>query len=50
LATTAGLSVRLAQKMIYCLRHMGVVEVVGKRGRAFVYGVERGAWSVEREA
>jgi hypothetical protein len=42
LATAAGMTVRLAQKMLYCLRRMGVVEVAGKRGRALVYGVDRG--------
>jgi len=30
---------RLAQKMAYCLREMGVIEVVGKRGRAPEYRV-----------
>lgn len=28
---------RLAQQMAYCLRHMGVLAVVGKRGNALVY-------------
>ena len=27
----------LAQQMAYCLRHMGVLDVVGKRGNAFLY-------------
>jgi hypothetical protein len=27
----------IAQKMIYCLRKMGVVDVVGRRGRALLY-------------
>jgi hypothetical protein len=30
----------LAQKMAYCLREMGVIKVVGKRGNAIVYTVE----------
>lgn len=29
----------LAQKMAYCLRGMGVVEVVGKEGRAWLYSL-----------
>jgi hypothetical protein len=27
----------LAQKMAYCLRHMGVIDVVGKNGNSFLY-------------
>ena len=30
-------SKRLAQKMAYCLRKSGVLQVVGKRGNAFLY-------------
>jgi hypothetical protein len=37
LADTLGLSRRLAQKMTYCLRKMGVISVVGKKGRAFLF-------------
>lgn len=37
LAGAAGLSLRLAQKMVYCLRRMGAIALVGKRGRAWVY-------------
>ena len=29
--------VRLAQKMSYCLRKMGILKVVGKQGKAFLY-------------
>lgn len=29
--------VRLAQQMAYCLRHMGAIELVGKRGNAHLY-------------
>ena len=29
----------LAQKMAYCLRHMGVIEVVGKKGNSLHYSV-----------
>jgi len=32
----------LAQKMAYCLRAMGIVEVVDKRGNAWLYQIERG--------
>ncbi|MFP4343067.1 MAG: hypothetical protein ACLFU8_00105 [Anaerolineales bacterium] len=32
---------RLAQKMVYCLREMGQIEQVGKRGRAYLYAWER---------
>jgi hypothetical protein len=28
---------RLAQKMAYCLREMGAIEAVGKRGNAILY-------------
>ena len=28
----------LAQKMAYCLRHMGVIEIVGKNGNSLLYG------------
>jgi len=41
LAKAAGLRIRLAQKMVYCLRRMKVVEVCGKRGRANLYRVAR---------
>ncbi len=41
LAKAAGLRVRLAQKMVYCLRRMKVVEVCGRRGRANLYRVAR---------
>jgi hypothetical protein len=37
LATTLKLTRRLAQKMTYCLRRMGIISVVGKKGRAFLY-------------
>jgi hypothetical protein len=37
LAACAGLRRRTAQRMAYCLRVMGVIEVVGKRGRAPEY-------------
>lgn len=37
LAAAIGKPRRLAQKMAYCLREMGVVEPVGKRGNAILY-------------
>jgi hypothetical protein len=37
LAEAARLPLRLAQKMAYCLRRMGLIAPVGKRGRAWVY-------------
>jgi hypothetical protein len=36
----------LARKMVYCLREMGVIEVVGKRGRAPAYRVKPEALSI----
>jgi hypothetical protein len=39
LAKAAGLRIRLAQKMVYCLRRMNAVEVCGRRGRANLYRV-----------
>jgi len=37
LATATGISRRLVQKTIYCLRAMGCVVQVGKRGNAILY-------------
>jgi len=37
LATALGITRSLAQKMVYCLRHMGVLEKTGRRGRAMLY-------------
>jgi hypothetical protein len=39
LAHVAGLPIYLMHKMTYCLRKMGVIESVGKRGRAVVYQI-----------
>lgn len=39
LAKAAGLRTRLAQKMVYCLRRMNVIEVSGRKGRANLYSV-----------
>jgi hypothetical protein len=40
LSKHAGQPPYLAQKMAYCLREMGLIEVVGKHGRAFAYQVK----------
>ena len=37
LAEATGVRRELAQRMAYCLRHMGVVELIGKQGRANLY-------------
>lgn len=42
LAEAAGIRVRLAQKMAYCLREMGVIALVGKRERAYLYEIADG--------
>ena len=38
-AEAMGIGIRLAQKMTYCLRKAGVIELTGKRGRANLYRV-----------
>ncbi|HHX42965.1 MAG TPA: hypothetical protein GX714_03115, partial [Chloroflexi bacterium] len=37
LATALGIRRRLAQQMAYCLREMGAIAVVGRKGRAWLY-------------
>jgi hypothetical protein len=37
LATASKLAQPLAGKMAYCLREMGVIQVIGKQGKAWVY-------------
>jgi hypothetical protein len=37
LAGCAGITRRVAQQMAYCLRAVGVVDIVGKRGNALLY-------------
>lgn len=37
LAQATGIRLELAQKMAYCLRGAGVVELIGRRGRANLY-------------
>jgi len=39
LAEAIGISKQLAQKMAYCLRQAGVIELKGKRGRANLYEI-----------
>ena len=39
LAEALGISRRLAQKMAYCLRKAGVVRLIGRQGRANLFGV-----------
>lgn len=39
LAEGLGMPRRLAQQMAYCLREMGAIEAVGRKGRARLYGV-----------
>lgn len=41
LAKALGLPRRLAQKMAYCLRQMGVLEVEGKQKRAWLYKIRQ---------
>lgn len=40
LADAFGESVNLMGKMAYCLREMGAVEHIGKRGRAYLYSID----------
>jgi hypothetical protein len=37
LANKSKLRIRLAQKMVYCLREFEMLEVIGKKGKAKVY-------------
>ncbi|MDY6966246.1 MAG: hypothetical protein SVM80_09830 [Halobacteriota archaeon] len=39
LAEAMGIRIQLAQKMAYCLRKARVIDLIGKRGRANLYGV-----------
>ncbi|MCS7060275.1 MAG: hypothetical protein RMN25_03830 [Anaerolineae bacterium] len=39
LANTLSISLPLAQKMAYCLREMGVITPLGRRGRALAYSM-----------
>ena len=37
LSDAAGIKMQLAQKMAYCFRQAGLIELVGKSGRAYLY-------------
>jgi len=39
LANASGLRLNIAQKMVYSLRHMGIIEATGRRGRAPLYSI-----------
>ena len=39
LAEAMGIRRQLAQKMAYCLHKASVIELIGRRGRANLYGV-----------
>ena len=39
LGKSIGQPRRLARKMAYCLRHMGIIEVAGKKGNAILYSI-----------
>ncbi len=41
LSERLGEPATLAQKMVYCLREMGVLGVVGRRGRAYLYQINK---------
>lgn len=40
LARVSGRPYYLAGRMVYCLREMGIIEQVGKQGRAFAYKIK----------
>lgn len=41
IAETSGLNLKIARKMAYTLRKMGVIEDIGKRGRATLYSISK---------
>jgi hypothetical protein len=41
IAETSGLKLNIARKMAYTLRKMGVIENIGKRGRATLYTISK---------
>jgi hypothetical protein len=45
LANKSKLRIRLAQKMVYCLREIELLEVIGKKGKAKVYRKQASAHS-----
>ena len=48
LAEALRLRAGIAQKMTYCLRHMGVLDTIGKRGRARLYSLKRESTTLAR--
>jgi len=46
LASAARLPLRTAQRMVYCLRHMNALAVVGRRGRASTYARSSSDFSI----
>ena len=40
LASASGLSQSLASKMAYCLSSIGIIKIIGKRGRQYLYSKE----------
>lgn len=39
LAESAKIALGLASKIVYCLRHMGQLEIIGKQGRSYLYNL-----------
>ena len=39
LSKSLGVTTKMAQKITYCLRKMGILEIVGKRGRAYLFSL-----------
>ena len=39
LSKSLGVTTKVAQKMTYCFRKMGILETVGKRGRAYLFSL-----------
>jgi mRNA-degrading endonuclease HigB of HigAB toxin-antitoxin module len=48
LALKLGISVRLAQKITYCLKKMYVISIVGKKRNELVFQVSRNLLHTER--
>jgi len=48
LAEALRLRAGIAQKMTYCLRHMGVLDTIGKRGRARLYSLKHESTTLAR--
>ena len=48
LADATGVRSELAQRMAYCLRHMGIIELIGRRGRANLYRADDARWTTQR--